>query len=347
MSLFARLIPCSVYFGCKTWYLNLAALLLIPGVMVQGRWDGNTDSLSLALPQRQLSPLLLRSCGFGRTLQAGDERTVKSCLLYSHVPKYPLWLNQRGVLRGDIVHPTKNEQGFRLLLCWSSHDVLVFQIHTFLKSISVAKTLTQTKICPNWTVKRSMRWGMKEEEGMISPPATSSQEWAGPGSALPKRELWDPVQEPQTPHVGERKLHLHPPAALPTRPSPSEPPGILPLWWGFGSCCDNPTVHTQVPKSWLWITPCALALPLQGRLHVLTDPAWSSSQPGPSAKPELLRSDSFASLRHWEPCFQSWPALHCSASCAQGRARLSARALCAIQPARANKCLPSQKSRHK
>uniref|UniRef100_A0A8D2N5M1 Uncharacterized protein n=1 Tax=Zonotrichia albicollis TaxID=44394 RepID=A0A8D2N5M1_ZONAL len=84
-----------------------------------------------------------------------------------------------------------------------------------------------------------------------------------------------------------------------------------------------------------------------GRLLVLTHPAWSSSQPGPSGKPELLRSDSFASLHHWELCSQSWPALHCSASCAQGRARLSARALCAIQPARANKCLPSQKSRHK
>lgn len=126
---------------------------------------------------------------------------------------------------------------------------------------------------------------MKAGEGIISPPANSSQEWAGTGSALPKRELWAPVQEPQTPGVGERKPHLPLPPALPTHPSPSEPPGILPLWWGFGSCCTNLTLHTQMPKSWPWVTACALALPLAGQA-----PRSCNTQHGAAPSQDLQQS---------------------------------------------------------
>lgn len=135
----------------------------------------------------------LCSCGFGRTLQARGERTVwraVCCSCYhSHLPKYPLIVNQRGLFRGDIVDPMKNEQRFRLLLHYSSHAVPVLQRHKFLKPISVAKMLTQTNICPSWAVKCSIRWGMKAEEEIISRPTTSSQEWAGTVSALPRSEL--------------------------------------------------------------------------------------------------------------------------------------------------------------
>lgn len=47
----------------------------------------------------------------------------------------------------------------------------------------------------------------------------------------------------------------------PHRLSPGVSPGILTLWWGFGSCCDNLTLHVQMPKSWPWpwVTPIAFA----------------------------------------------------------------------------------------
>lgn len=138
-------------------------------------------------------------------------------------------------------------------------------------------------------------------------------------------------------------LALWPPKS-PHCPSPGVPPRNLTPWWGFGSQCDNPTAHMQMPKSW----PCCLCLAhWKGSTSQHTLPRTEHLQP---AKPELLVSSSqFRLLGHWSPAFSSGqPCVHGAVRVANRRhrlacgARLSARPPHAFQPAR-----PASASPHK
>lgn len=150
--------------------------------------------------------------------------------------------------------------------------------------------------------------------------------------------------------------------ASPHCPSYSVSPGILTLWRGFGSCCENllSTWRCPSPDS-DWGVCCLCFAHCKGRFFMPTlNTAACNTKHGaaPSqelqrAKPELLMINSrFCSLGHWKPCFQFCLDLQCSAShtrvslhCKQ-KARisvcLSARSLRAFQPALSNECLRSQ-----
>lgn len=166
------------------------------------------------------------------------------------------------------------------------------------------------------------------------------------------------LKESSEPQCKSHKLHMlgkENPICISLQPSPHTPaPESLQGsshcdgFWFLLQQPDSPHTGAQVLAMGHPLCLCFAPCRAGSSCWYLQHPICSSSQPGPSAKPVLLRSNSpFFFTHHWKPCFQSWPALHSSASCTQGRARLRARALCAFQPALANECLPSQKSRHK
>jgi len=159
------------------------------------------------------------------------------------------------------------EQGLKLPLCWLIHLISVLQI--WKSEINLHGWNTD----PN----QDMPQLNSETQTYVEDESRSRDHL--PTSYLQPGVSWDQLStcleesaEPQC--KGHKRMCwrektwstslAHWLYTSPHCPSLGVSPGVLTPWRGCGSCCDNLTLHMQMPKSWLWpwITPVDFVLPI-------------------------------------------------------------------------------------